>query len=269
MKRTKPYTPETLNIVFSSGKAVESIIIAYLVSKGLLSYDEKVSTYWPEFAAGNKQNVLLRDLMGHRGGVAYLDEDRVPTAEEILDLDTLANKIAGQEHNFGGEPKQSYHAVTRGWYLNEIVRRATGGKTMGQIIREEIAPELGIHRDFHYGLPDSEEHRLAHMIPFPHLRTMAMVLLPRWLVVDRMPIAMVGAMKDPQKIAMKTMKTVPTLKEKAKELPNGLWANSKSIRKAENPSFGAVGNARSVSRVILSSASFLHSSSKPPKSLPV
>lgn len=50
----KLYTDDTLQLVFSSTKAVTGIAVAHLVSSGHLSYSEKVSTYWPEFAVGNK-----------------------------------------------------------------------------------------------------------------------------------------------------------------------------------------------------------------------
>jgi hypothetical protein len=42
------------------------IVIARLVSQGRLSYSEKISTYWPEFAQGNKQDVTLQDLVSGR-----------------------------------------------------------------------------------------------------------------------------------------------------------------------------------------------------------
>lgn len=38
-------------------------MVAQFVEKGVLDYDEKVSTYWPEFAQGNKENVTLSDLV--------------------------------------------------------------------------------------------------------------------------------------------------------------------------------------------------------------
>lgn len=39
-------------------------MVAQLVDKGVLSYDEKIATYWPEFAQGNKENVTLGNLVG-------------------------------------------------------------------------------------------------------------------------------------------------------------------------------------------------------------
>jgi CubicO group peptidase (beta-lactamase class C family) len=48
--------------------------------------------------------------------------------------------------------------VTHGFLIGEIVRRITG-RSLGAVFREEIAEPLGA--DFHLGLPDSAESRVA------------------------------------------------------------------------------------------------------------
>jgi CubicO group peptidase (beta-lactamase class C family) len=131
-EKTKPYTKDNLNIVHSSGKAVMSLTIAHLVGEGKLDYDEKVSKYWPEFAAGNKGDVTLGQLCAHSGGVSWwaisfsespslatyfirgflrLDKEFMPTVEDIQmgNQDALEKKIAGQPHNQGGTTTKSYH----------------------------------------------------------------------------------------------------------------------------------------------------------------
>lgn len=40
-----------------------SIVVAQAVQKGHVLYDERISTYWPEFAQGNKENVTVGDLV--------------------------------------------------------------------------------------------------------------------------------------------------------------------------------------------------------------
>ncbi|KAI8885683.1 beta-lactamase/transpeptidase-like protein [Backusella circina FSU 941] len=117
-----PYTNETLQMVFSSTKALAAVITARLVENGDLSYDEYISTYWPEFAQGNKENVKLTDLMRHTSGVGALDNPL--TFEEVTDPDILSDILARQTHQFGGEPLHSYHAVSQGLYLKEVIKRA-------------------------------------------------------------------------------------------------------------------------------------------------
>jgi CubicO group peptidase (beta-lactamase class C family) len=38
------------------------VVVAYLVDGGYLDYDEKISTYWPEFSQGNKENVTVKNV---------------------------------------------------------------------------------------------------------------------------------------------------------------------------------------------------------------
>src|SRR5205814_9657048 len=53
---------------------------------------------------------------------------------------------------------QGYHALTFGYLVGELVRRVTG-RPLERFFREEIAGPLGL--DFHLGLPEAEEARLA------------------------------------------------------------------------------------------------------------
>ena len=45
--------------------------MALLVERGLVQYEEKVSTYWPEFAQGGKDEITVGDVMRHSGGVPW------------------------------------------------------------------------------------------------------------------------------------------------------------------------------------------------------
>ncbi len=51
---------DTLAVVFSSGKVVESLVAAMLVDRGLLEYDAPIAKYWPEFAQNGKEKITVR-----------------------------------------------------------------------------------------------------------------------------------------------------------------------------------------------------------------
>lgn len=65
----------------SSSKVVSSILMAIMVSNGHLKYDEKVSTYWPEFAQKGKENIKVEDILRHEGGMHMLDAMLDPSDE--------------------------------------------------------------------------------------------------------------------------------------------------------------------------------------------
>ena len=50
-------------MVFSSGKSVSAFIIAVMVERGLLNYDDKVAKHWPDFAQKGKQDITIADVL--------------------------------------------------------------------------------------------------------------------------------------------------------------------------------------------------------------
>ncbi|MFP3381247.1 serine hydrolase domain-containing protein, partial [Bacillus sp. SIMBA_069] len=62
-RRTRDvWEKDTLVQVFSSTKGFAALSLALAHSKGYFSYDEKVSTYWPEFDQNGKENITIRQL---------------------------------------------------------------------------------------------------------------------------------------------------------------------------------------------------------------
>ncbi|KAG2204669.1 hypothetical protein INT47_011964, partial [Mucor saturninus] len=112
-----------------------SVIVAQLVEQWLLSYNERISTYWPEFSQGNKENVTIEDLMRHKSGLGDLNEPL--SYYNASDLDKLADALAKQRHNFDGKPVHAYPAFTQGWIQNEIIRRVDPQhRTLYDFVRE-------------------------------------------------------------------------------------------------------------------------------------
>ena len=58
--------------MYSSGKSIAAIVVAMLVDQGLLSYDEKIVTYWPEFGNKGKTDITLADVLRHEAGLQDL-----------------------------------------------------------------------------------------------------------------------------------------------------------------------------------------------------
>ncbi|HEY7625825.1 MAG TPA: serine hydrolase domain-containing protein, partial [Ilumatobacteraceae bacterium] len=71
----RPYDDSTLQLVFSTTKGIVSIAVAMCVDRGLLDYDEKVTTYWPEFGAHGKGEATVGQLLSHRCGLICPDTE--------------------------------------------------------------------------------------------------------------------------------------------------------------------------------------------------
>ena len=102
-----------------------------LVNKGLLKYEEKISFYWPEFAKNGKGELTLEDVLRHESGLAQFN-GHVHKHEDILRENIKNNAMGSVIENCAPvfpssdgtkESKREYHAATRGFILNEIIRR--------------------------------------------------------------------------------------------------------------------------------------------------
>lgn len=72
-KKTKePWEENTIVKVFSTTKGMALIVLAKLHSEGLLDYNEKVCTYWPEFARNGKENITVEQLLTHKAGLVLI-----------------------------------------------------------------------------------------------------------------------------------------------------------------------------------------------------
>ena len=164
------YTGDTLTNVFSSTKSLTAIAMAALQDKGLISYDEKISTYWPEFGQNGKEDVTVADLMRHEAGLASLDNP--PTFEdtwtENIKKNCLGSKIETEKCNYPthGKGKREYHGISRGWIANEIFRRMDPGKrTIGEYLMEDVAKPL--NADVYVGARNEKFEDYAPTVEIP------------------------------------------------------------------------------------------------------
>ncbi|HVA70680.1 MAG TPA: serine hydrolase domain-containing protein [Acidimicrobiales bacterium] len=211
---TTPWDRDTLVNVWSTTKTMTFLVALMLYDRGELDFDEKVSTYWPEFAANGKGDIEVTHLMNHSAGLSgFSDEIR---SEDLADWDRCVQDLADQRPWWDDRSLSGYHALTQGYLIGEVVRRVTG-TTIGQFFKSEVADVLGA--DFFIGLPESEEHRVSLVIPPP--------------TSEALP-------PDKNSIGYRTL-TSPRLEASA---PHNRW-----WRAAEIPAANGHGNARSVALI--------------------
>jgi len=138
--RTRAWEKDTIVLVFSSTKVPLALCMLKLIDEGRVELDAPVATYWPEFAAGGKDHVTVREAMSYRGGVPGF-EPPIPF-EALRDWRAMTANLAAQTHWFGGEARLCYHPVTHGFLLGEIIRRVDG-RMPSQFFRETFAEPAG------------------------------------------------------------------------------------------------------------------------------
>ena len=147
-----PWQEDTMVIVYSATKGLAAMTLALAHSRRWLDYDAPVARYWPEFAQQGKAAVTVRQLLAHQAGLFALD---VPLERALLaDFDRFAAVLARQKPAWPPGERQAYHAVTLGFYENEIIRRIDPKhRSLGAFFQDEIATPLGL--EFYIRLPES------------------------------------------------------------------------------------------------------------------
>jgi CubicO group peptidase (beta-lactamase class C family) len=165
----RPVTADTLFYTASTGKAVAATLAHVLVERGVFDYDTRVAQVWPEFAAHGKGSATVRHVLTHSVGVPAVPADT--TVEQLCDWDAMCEMIAGAEPWWAPGERVGYHAVTFGYLIGEIVRRATG-TPISQVLAEQVAGPLGVGDELYFGVPPSELPRVARLEDDPEGKAM-------------------------------------------------------------------------------------------------
>ena len=124
-------------------------MIHKLDEKHVLHLEDAVCEFIPEFARYGKEHITLRHLLSHRAGIPNLPP-------EAMDLDLLRRPDLVVEILSEARPRSrpgrllAYHAVSGGFVLGEVVRRATG-QDIRDVLGKEVCEPLGF-RWMNYGV---------------------------------------------------------------------------------------------------------------------
>jgi CubicO group peptidase (beta-lactamase class C family) len=225
----RPWVKDTPAIVFSVTKGVLAICAYQLVEQGLLDLDAPVGRYWPEFVAHGKAAITARMLLSHRAGLVALDRDL--SFNEVLAWDPVVRAIEEQAPLWSPGAAYSYHTITYGWLVGEVIRRISR-KSPGEYLRTELAGPLGL--DLWIGAPESVIERAAWLEPpMPDTDPVLGAVIAAWFASE--PVAdragsMGGAFGFPLTDGQVTF-------------------NDPAIQKAEIPGANGMGTAESLARL--------------------
>ena len=219
---TERWTVETLVPVWSATKGMAAWACVKALRDGGVGLEREVADVWPDFEQGGKEGVSFLDLLSHTAGLAVLDEK-----VSILDYEAVVRALERQvPMGLPGE-RQGYHARTFGFLLDEVVRRVTGARSLGEYFEREVREKVG--GEFWIGLPETENGRVATLYP--------------------------GRMTEAMKADafMKAFQTPDSVTLRAFQSPVGLNAvadfNRVETWQAGFASMGGVGSARGLARL--------------------
>lgn len=142
------------------------------------------------------------------------------TVERLCDWDGMCALIADLEPWWKPGERVGYHAVTFGFIVGEIVRRATG-KPMSQVLAEGIGERLGVAGELFFGVPAAALDRVARCEDDPEGAAMFASLPPDFPLFKAAPLQL---------------------------FPNAAYANNPGLISSDVPAGGIV-TARSMARM--------------------
>lgn len=157
--RSRAWREDTVVNAFSVGKPFAALCVLVLASRGQLELDAPVARYWPEFAAEGKEGVTVRQVLGHRAGLAAIERELPEGA--LYQWEAVTGALARQRPWWTPGEGHGYHVHTFGFLVGEIVRRVAG-ESVGSFLRREIAEPLGA--DVGFGLAAGERGRRAQYV---------------------------------------------------------------------------------------------------------
>ena len=153
--------PNTPVCLFSASKIVNAMLVHLLNEQGKINLLDPVSHYIPEFAANGKRRATIFHLLSHRGGIPKIETEVTPELlfdrEQILELLYAAKPISRAGSQL------SYHAVTAGYILGELVERVSG-QDIREFLHQHIEKPMGMSF-FNYGLKNEYRDQAALNYP--------------------------------------------------------------------------------------------------------
>ncbi|MFJ6884046.1 serine hydrolase domain-containing protein [Streptomyces californicus] len=231
----RPWTRDTLQLVYSATKGATATAAHMLAERGALDLDAPVAKYWPEFAENGKADIPVRWLLSHQAGLITLDQP-VPL-DEALAWYPMAAALAAQRPQWIPGTAHGYHGRTWGWLVGEVIRRVSG-RAPGRFFADEIAAPLGL--DFFIGLPADQRARVSRMVyqrPAVDLTTVPAESVPEELREQ------VAAWRDPESFSNRAY-TVTA--------PAAIDFDSPEVQAAELPASNGISTARALARMYAS-----------------
>lgn len=154
--KDQPWQEDTVSVVFSCTKAMTALCAHLLIERGQLELKEYVATYWPEFGQQGKDRITVEMLLNHSSALPAFKQPIKPNGYN--DWEYMVKRIEQEEPFWLPGSRSSYHMISFGWTVGELIRRVSG-MSLGQFFDQEFAKPL--QADFWIGLPKDKASRVA------------------------------------------------------------------------------------------------------------
>ncbi len=127
----------------SAGKPLTALLVGRAVQRGVLGWDQRIAGWIPDFGAGGKEEVTIRQVLTHTAGMR--GADALLDAAEARDWAGAVARACEAPLEEGWVPGRTagYHARGSWLVLAEVACRAMGGE-FGCLVGKEVCGPLGV-----------------------------------------------------------------------------------------------------------------------------
>ena len=130
---------DTMVVIHSATKGLAAMTLALAHSRGWLDYEERVATYWPEFAQQGKETITVRSSWRIRPDSSRSTNPSIAASSPT----SIASRWLARRsrHGVGRARRITPHArLLRGELLRRVDPRH---RSLGQFFQDEIVSPLG------------------------------------------------------------------------------------------------------------------------------
>ena len=161
-------TADTLFPIFSTEKPLLATACHRAVERGIMDYDKPLCTWWPELKGDGKEKLTLRETLAYRtcmpggapGGKSNSVCSHSLSDRELCDWDFVCRVAAADKPNGVPGTTQAYLPYAYAWMVGHPLEVAMG-KSLKQVLDEEVLIPSGIEKDFYFVVPREEYPRIA------------------------------------------------------------------------------------------------------------
>jgi len=140
------------------GKLINSTIVHQLILEGKLSFDDKLSKWFPDIENANK--ITIEQLLTHTNGIYSFNYDpAVHASKESFSSEELLEIAKSHDNLF--EPGEQWFYTNTGYLLLSFIIEKIESKAFAQVVKERISKPLKLNT-LRAAIKDDPNLALAH-----------------------------------------------------------------------------------------------------------
>jgi CubicO group peptidase (beta-lactamase class C family) len=139
-----PNTPETKFQIGSITKQFTAAAIMKLVDKGLLSVDDPISNYLPDYPKETGDSVTIHHLLTHTAGIPDYTDDMSLMEKRACEISTEEVLGSFRDKPLDFRPGESFKYSNSGYYLLGLIVEEVSGQSYDAFLEKSFFGPLGM-----------------------------------------------------------------------------------------------------------------------------